>query len=68
MHEHVCVYICARVYVYVCMNSQGWHHMSSLLTFDLYILRQGSLLNLEIAVLASLASQLALGIPCPSPV
>lgn len=35
--------------------------------FLLYVLRQGLSLNLELADLASLASELALGIPCLSP-
>lgn len=73
---HACVYICVHMFgliynymnVYVCMNMcGGWR--SVLGVFHIcsppYILRQGLSAELGLDVLASQASQLALGIPCP---
>lgn len=66
----LCVYVCLHVCEYMCIYqymygaTRGWlgpftHR------FPFYLLRQGHSLKLELVLLASAGSQLALGVPSP---
>lgn len=55
---------CPSVHRYVQMGARGWHWLSSSATLHLVYWGRFSHLNLELANFASLASQLAPGIPC----